>query len=232
MTSTTDLYPSVQQLVDGRTAIGLDGQPVEVTGESSVNNLRVIRHLVETHQARHTLEVGLAYGASALTFLQALRANGDDFCHTAIDPFQMTAMHGAGLRAIEDGGFKDHLQFHEQPSCTALPKMLSEGRKFDLIYIDGSHLFEDVFMDAVFSVHMLRPRGLCLFDDCTDPHIAKVLQFLKTNYEQFVVSYPLHGVIDKPIHKRIANRLGHAQLKAFEKVAQPPRAWDSRLGRF
>ena len=38
------------------------------------------------------------------------------------------------------------MEVREQLSALALPQMIREGLKFQLIYIDGSHRFEDVFM--------------------------------------------------------------------------------------
>lgn len=52
-------------------------------------------------------------------------------------------------------------------STCALPKLLSEGRRFDLIYIDGSHTAPDVLSDAVDAFRLLREGGILIFDDYT-----------------------------------------------------------------
>jgi len=51
-------------------------------------------------------------------------------------------------------------------SGKVLAKMLAENEpKFDLIYIDGSHLAADVFLDAALSYQLLRRGGVMIFDD-------------------------------------------------------------------
>jgi hypothetical protein len=51
-------------------------------------------------------------------------------------------------------------------SGKVLGKMLAEDEpKFDLIYIDGSHLACDVFLDAALAFALLRDGGVLIFDD-------------------------------------------------------------------
>lgn len=54
----------------------------------------------------------------------------------------------------------------KKPSIAALIHlgMFYHGR-FDLVYIDGSHVAADVLGDAVLSYHLLAPGGLLIFDD-------------------------------------------------------------------
>ena len=72
-----------------------------------------------------------------------------------------------------------YLDFREECSALELPKLMKQGARFDLVYIDGSHLFEDVFIDAYFVARLLTQGGVVVFDDSTNPHIAKVLRFLR-----------------------------------------------------
>ncbi len=52
------------------------------------------------------------------------------------------------------------------PSSTALIQLLSTGEKrFDLIYIDGSHTAPDVLLDAVLAFRLLRIGGVMILDD-------------------------------------------------------------------
>jgi predicted O-methyltransferase YrrM len=50
-------------------------------------------------------------------------------------------------------------------SSHALATMLSRNERFDLIYIDGSHLAPDVLTDAVISFYLLVVGGIMIFDD-------------------------------------------------------------------
>jgi methyltransferase family protein len=62
-----------------------------------------------------------------------------------------------------------------------LPRLVEENEQFDLVYIDGSHLFEDVFIDTYYTGRLLSQGGVVAFDDCGDPHVRKVLAFLRSN---------------------------------------------------
>jgi cephalosporin hydroxylase len=54
----------------------------------------------------------------------------------------------------------------KQPSSSALIQLLSTGEKrFDLIYIDGSHTAPDVLLDAVLAFRLLRIGGVMIMDD-------------------------------------------------------------------
>lgn len=59
------------------------------------------------------------------------------------------------------------------PSERWLPVLQTEGRKFNVIYVDGSHLAPDVLTDGVLGWRLLEPGGLIIFDDytwCHDPN--------------------------------------------------------------
>lgn len=46
-----------------------------------------------------------------------------------------------------------------------MPDLLSKRLKFDLIFIDGSHLLKDVMEDLVFSWNLLKTGGFLIMDD-------------------------------------------------------------------
>ena len=50
-------------------------------------------------------------------------------------------------------------------SFCALARLLTENRRFDLVYVDGSHHSADVQADAVFSWPMINVGGIVIFDD-------------------------------------------------------------------
>jgi cephalosporin hydroxylase len=222
-------------MFESRVVETIDGTIVPFEAGSTVNNIQIIRQLVMAMRPTRTLEIGLAHGASALTFLTSLReinTGGGDFLHAAIDPYQRSVWKSAALHAVEVDGFRDHFQFYDEESSVALARLCDEQREFQVIYIDGSHLFEDVFLDFAFSARLLPIGGICLFDDCSDRHVQKVIRFIKTNYRGILRRYPLEGLVEKPMLKRLANRIGFYQLAAFEKIARTPRKWDSAFTSF
>jgi hypothetical protein len=46
-------------------------------------------------------------------------------------------------------GFAALVELHAEESQIALPRFLSEGRSFDLAFIDRNHRFDGVFLDLV-----------------------------------------------------------------------------------
>ena len=79
--------------------------------------------------------------------------------HVAIDPFQPTVWDGVGIQSLERAGLSDLVEVMQEPSCRVLPRLLSSGRQFGIMYVDGSHLFEDVFVDAYFGARLLTDGG-------------------------------------------------------------------------
>jgi hypothetical protein len=139
------------------------------------------------------------------------------------------------MGAIQRAGLADYVEVRETFSCWQLPRMAEEGRQFDLVYIDGSHLFEDVFVDAYFVARLLSERGVVTFDDCRDPHVSKVIKFIRANLKSSLLELDLspfradHG---KPLQYRLARLLGRTQMTAFQRTAAVARPWDAAFADF
>lgn len=208
-----------------------DGSRVPIAGTSTLNNLKAIRYIVATQKPSKTLEIGLAYGASALTFLAThAELNSAGAQHVAIDPYQSTAWRSAALEAIAAAGLAANFRLIEQDSAFALPAMCLSGQKFGLIYIDGSHIFEDVFCDFYYCTRLLASNGWLLFDDSRDRHVNKVIRFIDKNYPDILRRESI-GVA-KTWMQRIGHTLGVQQLVAFRKVGDEPRPWNAKFADF
>ena len=73
------------------------------------------------------------------------------------------------------------VEHHAEESQTTLPRMVSEGRRFDLAVIDGNHRFDAVFVDLYYVGRLLRPGGIVFVDDYHLPGIARAASFFVTN---------------------------------------------------
>src|SRR5262249_26968740 len=129
------------------------------------------------------LEIGCAYGFSTLYFLAALARNSAAR-HVAIDPWE-TGYHGIGVTKVKEVGMEASFRFFEEPSAIALPRLISQGLRFDLIFIDGNHLFDYVFVDFSLSAFACADGGLIIFDDMWMPSIRKVVSFVRKNRTDF-----------------------------------------------
>src|SRR5215469_12441364 len=126
-----------------------------IFGLSTVNNLVILRNLFTEIRPKQTLEVGLGFGGSAILFTASHRQAGRPPIaqHTAIDPFQ-TDWNDMALAALENTGLRGYLDFRPEFSSIALPTLVRERARFELIFIDGSHFFDDVFVDFYFTTQL------------------------------------------------------------------------------
>ena len=51
------------------------------------------------------------------------------------------------------------------PTDRALPRLLDDGRKFGLIFVDAGHRFDDVFIDVHYAKSLCVPGGILALDD-------------------------------------------------------------------
>jgi len=147
-----------------------------------------LREWVRRERANQTLETGLGFGISTLFICEGLLANASDGQHVAIDPYQFTSLAGhrtmyagVGLQVLEEAGVRDRVEFHAEESQVVLPRLLAEGRRFDLAFLDGNHRFEGVFLDLVYAGRLLKQRGLVFVDDVQLPGVRKAVSFCAAN---------------------------------------------------
>ncbi|HSY43970.1 MAG TPA: class I SAM-dependent methyltransferase, partial [Candidatus Acidoferrum sp.] len=150
--------------------------------------------------------------------------------HTALDPFQSSVWADAGILAVERASLSGFLDFRSSLSSLELPLMLKKQDRIDFVYIDGSHLFEDVFLDFYFVSRILSEKGVILFDDSSLPHVHKVLKFIKNNLKSSFVEVDLGKYRSdggKSIRYQVARVLGKRQLTAFRRIGSPTREWNA-----
>jgi predicted O-methyltransferase YrrM len=156
------------------------GAPVELAPHSIERAQgEALRDLAIAEGAEQTIEVGLALGMSALFLCQAVLPRGGR--HIAIDPFQTESWNGAGLRTLREAGVEDLVEVIEDESQLALPRLVSEGREFDLAFVDGDHRFEGVFLDLYFMTRLVRPGGLVVVDDMWMPAVRTAVAYVERN---------------------------------------------------
>jgi predicted O-methyltransferase YrrM len=147
-----------------------------------------LREWVRREGARRTVETGLGFAVSTLFICEGLLANGGDIRHVAIDPYQFetppgsrTTYAGIGVATLEEAGVRNLFELQVEPSETALPRLLAEGRTFDLAFVDGNHRFEGVFLDLLYCGRLLRPGGVVFADDAQLPAVRRAISFFVVN---------------------------------------------------
>lgn len=140
-----------------------------------------LRECVRRERAQRTLETGLGFAISTLFICEGLLANGPEARHVAIDPQLPNSHVTAGLGLLEHAGVRELVEFHAEVSEVVLPRLLAEGRQFDLAFIDGNHRFEGVFLDLVYAGRLLRPGAVVFADDVQLPAVRRAIGFCVSN---------------------------------------------------
>ncbi len=162
-----------------------------------------------------TLEIGFAYGYSTLFFLAALSENGTGH-HTAIDPFEDELWHGIGMCHAKSVESDDYFRFIKSKSIIALPH-LANSEKFDVIFIDGNHRFDDALVDFTLSAELCTLGGYIVLDDMWLPSIRMVAAFIHSNRPDFEeLKAPLLNVA-------VFRRIGNDNREWNHYVQFPPR---------
>lgn len=229
--------PVLQRMIAEQKWVDDDVTTYPAFGLSSNNNIAIIRSLMMALRPTRMMEVGLSMGASALTFAQSHSDLGHEpqGQHTAIDPWQKPILNSIGLKAMERAGLSPYLHFDERTSDLCLPAFLEAGKSYQMIYIDGSHNFEDVFLDCHYSYHLLEPGGVMLFDDCSDLNIAKVLKFVRGNMAYGLTEFdlkPHRPDKGRSFRYRAAKVAGLTHLAAFQKTGSGRRPLEHKFRRF
>ena len=138
--------------------------------------------------ATRTLEIGLGYAISTLFICEGLIENGGGGRHVAIDPFQdgsllsdQTLFGGAGVRTLQRAGVRSLVELYDEGSEIVLPRLLSAGKTFDFAFVDGSHRFENVFLDLVFCARLLTAGATVFVDDTHLPSVAHAVGYCTSN---------------------------------------------------
>jgi predicted O-methyltransferase YrrM len=141
----------------------------------------VLRDLLLAENARVVVEIGLAYGSSALAIAEALVSLGTDGAtHVIIDAFQ-DQFHNSGWNTIVAAGLTDACSLLRERSQFALARLVAEGFVADAAFVDGSHIFHNVFVDLFFLRELVRPGGLIVLDDCRWPSVATAVRYYEMN---------------------------------------------------
>jgi len=194
-----------QQVSDGTTSFPLrhpdfPDLPVAVDpGEGAL-----LQRIVDGVRPARSLEIGCAYGVSSLYICEALSrlpapvsASSRHARHIVVDPFQSTQWRGIGIKNIRDAGFASLVDFREERSEVALPRLLDEGVTLDFAFVDGWHTFDQVMVEFYFLNRLLRVGGVIAFDDANRRSINRVVRHALT-YPAYRVYATEHGESARP----------------------------------
>jgi predicted O-methyltransferase YrrM len=172
--------------------------------------------------AREILEIGSFIGASAALFLSLL----PQARIACVDPFTGD-LHGgeayngdvATIEARFDAAmapFPGRVEKIVSRSVPALDAMRDAGRLFDIIYIDGSHVHDDILVDSLLAWPLLKAGGLMMWDDYRGGATWARRERPRHAIEAFLALHPEHRVV-------------HARYQLFAVKTAAPRPLGARF---
>lgn len=193
-------------LYRGEPQTGLDGLRHEIKPIEGISPEQGmwIYDLCRKAQPKATLEIGMAYGFSTLYFLAACAGRA---VHTAIDPLQLTQYHGIAMSNANKTGAQ--VDLIPDWSFKALAKLVESDRRFDVIFIDGGHRFDEVLTDFGLSAAVCNPGGYILLDDNWMPSVKTAVAYVTENRPEF-------DPVPSPI----------LRMAAFRKIGEDTREWN------
>jgi predicted O-methyltransferase YrrM len=141
----------------------------------------VLRDLILAESVQSVVEIGLAFGSSALAIGEALVSRGSQGAsHQIIDAHQ-DDFKNVGWDAIVLAELDTICRLVDERSQIALPRLVTEGFIADAAFVDGSHVFHNVFVDLYFLRDLVRPGGLIILDDCQWPSVGTAVNYYVVN---------------------------------------------------
>jgi predicted O-methyltransferase YrrM len=207
----------------------------------SVEQGAMINQLMRTHSTELSLEIGFYYGFSTIWMLDALRSRNNSL-HVSIDPFEKSHAGGIGLYQVQRLAYETRFDWKNDLSIHALSALIREAAKFDFIFIDGNHRFDDVIVDFYLSDKILKPGGLIAFDDMWLPSIRAAVSFVLNNRDYELVPQSVRNMtvikkkrnddrsythfnkfrVERPLYRRIADRLLRGRTPACRAFSSAP----------
>jgi predicted O-methyltransferase YrrM len=197
-----------------------DGQPVSLRFNVDSAEREFLRSIVADTRPSTSLEIGLAFGISALCICDALRA---DARHIIVDPFQFTDFKGIGLLNLERAGYRDRIDFYELLSHRALPKIEESGVRIDFALVDGGHDFDQVLVDFFNVDRLLKIGGVVVFDDVDWGSVRKACRYVAINraYEVCGCVTPNYDSGSQKLSQRALHLLPGSIRRPLRRILRP-----------
>jgi len=139
-----------------------------------------ISNLIKEYNLTKCLEIGLAFGISAIYIL-----SNKNTSLTSIDPFQKTQWKNYGLKLIQQLNYDNRHKLIKKKSYEALPRLLKKKGEahYDFIFIDGWHTFDYTLVDFFYANLLLKNNGIIVIDDAMHKGVSECVRYLEKNYQ-------------------------------------------------
>jgi predicted O-methyltransferase YrrM len=182
-------------MLEYRAVFTPDGEYRRLHSHTRIDEHDHFRKALKNTKAKQTLEVGFAYGSSALVFAehhQKMKNTG--ISHTIIDPNQFGNQdghwEGIGVENLKRCGFIKGKNYRliENTSVLALPELYKKFGSgwLDVALIDGWHLFDYTLLDIFYCLEMVRDGGYVIVDDKSQKSVNAVSKYITRSYSHVV----------------------------------------------
>ena len=195
----TRSHPSIRSFGATRDANCVTPESIPLSSAPQYTLYRLLRHL----RPKSVLEIGTQSGASAVAMALAFRDNPIPVDITCVDPFFPTGDNDGLPTLIEwynnlySSGFKPGVQLLVATSSQVLPVL---DKRFDFVFVDGSHRYENVKEDCLLSLLLLRVGGYFLVHDYV------IYESVKRACDRVVAKYDLPHFVNS-IQKNLRGEL-------------------------
>jgi predicted O-methyltransferase YrrM len=148
--------------------------------------IKIYIHKYKKNQVLNILEIGLAYGTSALIIINEVLRYKYKKTYTVVDPNQTEIWKSIGIKNIEKFllVMKKKLDYklYEESSLTVFSKL---KKKYDISFIDGSHDEKIVLQDLINSDRKLVKNGIIILDDVLHKGVKNALIEFLSKYKNY-----------------------------------------------
>jgi len=131
------------------------------------------------------LEIGLAYGTSSIIIINQILQYPFSKSFDILDPYQEKDWNNYGIKHIKQflGNKKLDYHLYNEDSTIIMPKL---RKKYDIIFIDGSHFENIVIQDLENSDKKIKINGFIILDDVKHDGVKKALLLFFNNNNKYI----------------------------------------------
>lgn len=182
------------------------GETIPLHSNTSIEQGIFLQKIFDQIKPSQSLEVGFAYGISAMFILEKHRdINSKNGAHIVIEPDDYWGT--AAQYNIEKEGLTKYLSIKRDYSDIVLSKLFLENFRIQYAYIDTTKQFDVIMHDFYLINKLIDVGGVIILDDCGGgwPGVQRAARFINTlpNYQVMEA----HSKIKFSIKKHFAQKI-------------------------
>lgn len=201
------MLETLEKIFKSRTIeISAGGDRIPLHSNTSIEQGIFLQSIFDIVKPARSIEVGFAYGISALFILEKHRELGSvEGAHLVIEPDNYWGP--AATHNITKEGLIEYLQIRNDYSDKVLTQLYHEDYRVQYAYIDTLKRFDGVLQDFYFINKILDVGGVIILDDCGGlwPGVQRVARFINTlsHYKVLAGHLELKNTLKKKIAQSV-----------------------------